>query len=175
MPLGAPYRKPQSTFPSRHACRFASSKDARGVEQFKNGAVAFAKVCLCVGRFDKPDRIFDGEMDGESLFEARRGDELRGVQLDDAFAHQELKEGAERSELARNGSLFLLRGVQAGEPLADRDVVNLFDVNFAARVRVLRVCGREVIVELSEVARIVAQGVLADVALVSEVLEELRK
>ena len=53
-------------------------------------------------------------------------------------------------------------------------MVYLLDVNFAARAG-LRFGWRKVVIELAEVARVVAQGMLADVALVTQVLEELGK
>jgi hypothetical protein len=62
--------------------------------------------------------------------------------------------------------------VERGEPLADRDVIDLAYVELAARSR-RGVCGREVFVELAEVDAVVAERVLAGVALVAQVLEEL--
>ena len=91
--------------------------------------------------------------------------------MDHALAHEELEEGAQRREFPRDGGLLLLRRVERGEPLADGDVVYLAHVHLAARARGVR--RRDVVVELHEVAHVVAQGVLADVALVTQVLEEL--
>src|SRR5215213_2512483 len=144
---------------------------ARPVKQLKDGAVAFAKVCFRVGSFDKADRVFDGEMVGQLLFQARRGNEFRRIHFDDAFADEELKEGAQRRELARNGGLLLLRRMKAGEPLAYCDVIDLAYINFTARA--LRVGWRKVVVELAEVARVITQRVLADVTLIAQVLEKL--
>src|SRR5207248_1198491 len=86
-------------------------------------------------RLDEADRVFDGEMVRQLLLKARRGHELRRIHLDDALAQEELKEGAQGRELARDGGLLLLRRVELREPLADRDVIDLLDVELAPRAR----------------------------------------
>ena len=145
---------------------------ACAVEHLQDGAVALSEVCLRVRRLDEADGVLDREVVRQLLLQARRGDQFRRVQLDDALAHEELEEGAQRRELPGNRGLLLLRRVQLREPLADGDVVYLAYLNLAARAR-LRVGGREVFEELGEVNRVVSERVLAHVALVAQVFEEL--
>src|SRR5205085_292872 len=106
------------------------------------------------------------------LLKARRGDQLRRIHLDHTFAQEELKEGAQSGELTRNRGLLFVLGVQLREPLADRDVIDLLDVELAARTS-FRIGRREMIVELTEIDPVIAQRMLAHVALVAQMLEEL--
>ncbi len=109
-------------------------------------------------------------------FFSRRGvlTSFAGFDFDRALADEELEEGSQRGELARDRGLLLVLVVQLREPLADRDVVDLFHVRLAPLAR-QRVGGREVFEELREVDGVVPERVLAHVALVAEVFEKLRE
>src|SRR6266853_869238 len=62
--------------------------------------------------------------------------------------------------------------MKSREPLANRQVIDLPDVRLVS-FSLVRVCGRQIIKELQEVAFVIAQGVRAHVALVAQVVEEL--
>ena len=65
-----------------------------------------------------------------------------------------------------------MRRVQPRQPLADRQVIDLLNVWFSSFAS-LRVGRGKVIVKLLEVASVIAQRVLADVTLVTQVFEKL--
>src|SRR5581483_685361 len=138
---------------------------ARRVEQLENRAVAFAKISFHVGRFDEANGIFNRQVDRKFLFFARRGNDFGRVRFGDAFAHEELKEGAQRGELARDRSLPFLIRVQRRQPFANGQVVDLRERWFFALTVFIR--RRNIIDELPQVAFVISYSVRANVALVT--------
>src|ERR1041384_8455271 len=107
------------------------------------------------------------------LFFARRRHYFRGVGFDDAFAHQELEEGPQRCEFPRDGSLLFLVRVRRRQPLTNCQMIDLGERRLVS-LSVL-ISRSQVIEELAQVAFVIPQRVRADVALVAQVIEELRE
>ena len=106
------------------------------------------------------------------LFQPRRRHELGGIHFEHSLAHQELKKRAQGGELAGYRSFLFLSGVECCQPITDGDVIDLGNRRLGS-LPCFWICGREVIVKLFEVALIIAKGVLAEVALVTQVFEKL--
>src|SRR6266704_2796964 len=110
-------------------------------------------------------------MNRQFLFLARRGDKLCGIYFDYAFTHEKLTESAQGSQLAGDGSFLLLVRMQGREPLADCEVVDLFQVGsgdclaFLPSAALNRLRRNQVINELSEVAFVIPEGMRADITL----------
>src|SRR6516162_4509692 len=64
--------------------------------------------------------------------------------------------------------------MQLRQPLANRDVIDLFQRRLIS-LSGLRISQRQVVQELLQVGRVIAQRVRADVALVAQVFQELSK
>src|SRR6266700_507544 len=118
-------------------------------------------------------------MNRQFLFLARRGDKLCGIYFDYAFTHEKLTECAQGGQLAGDGSLLLFVRVQGRKPLADGEMVDLFQVGFGDRGAfplsdaLIRLRRNQVINELSEIALVIPEGMRADVALVAQMIQEL--
>ena len=64
--------------------------------------------------------------------------------------------------------------MQRGQPLANCQVIDLLNRRFVS-FACLRICSCQKVVELFQVAGVVAQRVLADVTLITQMFEELMK
>src|SRR6185312_2815869 len=106
------------------------------------------------------------------FLESRSSNKLRRIHLHNSLAHEKLKEGAQRRKLPGNRAFLFLRRVKRCEPFANCQVIDLRKFWFTSLTS-LQISRSKVIQELFQVALIVAEGMFADVAFVTKVLDEL--
>src|SRR5262245_16224216 len=93
------------------------------------------------------------------------------IHLEYPFAAEVAEEGSERGHLAVNRAFLLVLFVERGHVFADCQVVNVRDIDLAAKAFSVR--RRDVIVKLDEVAFVIAQSVIRCVALIFQMLDEI--
>src|SRR6266851_3114120 len=111
-------------------------------------------------------------MNRQFLFQSRRRDKLGRIEFKQTLTHEKLKKRAQGCEFASDRRLLLLRRVERCQPFTDGDVIYRSDIRFSS-LSGFRMGGREVVEKLLDVAPVVAQGVFANVAFVTEVFEKL--
>jgi len=156
--------------------------DAGGVEDFEHGFIAGGEQVGVAGGIEELLDFLEFQAAGEAFFLLGGSDGGEGVDADEAAAHEELVEAAEGGEFPGRGGLGVVLAVEIGQELADNNrlAADLFlvdlpgcDGGFGRGVIGVADQAGEELPELDEIGAVALDGVIAEVSLELEVVEEL--
>ena len=152
-----------------HAGDFGYPAASR-VQKLEYRAVAFAEHGLSIRSLDEMDYFVYRDYFWESLLESRARHQSRRIHFQHLLAAKKLEKGPQGCQLPRDRSLLSLFLVELRHILANRDVIDLMDVDIGS----LSIGARwaKEVIELIEVAQIVSQRMHGGVALILEIVGE---